>query len=106
MSWFLFSLVIDQIMKRTVEGANVGIRWKLWSKLDDLDFAGDTALTFSTKCQIQEKVENLSLNSNATALKINSEKTELLRLNTTSNKQYRLTRYRRRRAFCVLGCKH
>ena len=27
-------LVIDWIMRRTVTGANTGIRWKLWSKLD------------------------------------------------------------------------
>ena len=85
MSGFLFLLVIDWIMRRTVSGANTGIRWKLWSKLDDLDFADDIALTSSTKCQIQQKVTNLSTNSKTTGLKINSEKTKLLRLNTTSN---------------------
>ena len=37
MSGFLFLLVIDWIMRRTVTGANTGIRWKLWSKLNDLD---------------------------------------------------------------------
>ena len=73
MSGFLFLLVIDWIMRRTVEGANTGIRWKLWSKLDNLDFADDIALTFSTKGQLlQPKVENLSTNSKATGLKINS----------------------------------
>ena len=85
MSGFLFLLVIDWIMRRTVSGANTGIRWKLWSKLDDLDFADDIALTSSTKCQIQQKVTNLSTNSKTTGLKINSEKTKLFRLNTTSN---------------------
>ena len=49
MSGLLFLLVIDWIMKRTVESANTGIRWKLWSELDDLDFADDIALTSSTK---------------------------------------------------------
>ena len=38
-----------------------------------------------TKCQIQQKVTNLSTNSKTTGLKINSDKTKLLRLNTTSN---------------------
>ena len=85
MSGFLFLLVIDWIMRRTVTGANTGIRWKLWSKLDDLDFADDIALTSSTKCQIQQKVTNLSTNSKKTGLKINSEKTKLLRLKMTSN---------------------
>lgn len=91
MSGFLFLLVIDWIMRRTVTGANTGIRWKLWSKLDDLDFADDIALTYSTKCQIQQKVTNLSTTSKTTGLKINSEKTKLLsRLNTTSNKNVQI----------------
>ena len=68
MSGFLFLLVIDCIMRRTVTGANTGIRWKLWSKLDDLGFADDIALTSSTKCQIQQKVTNLSTNSKTTRL--------------------------------------
>ena len=90
MSGFLFLLVIDWIMRRTVTGANTGIRWKLWSKLDDLDFADDIALTSSTKCQIQQKVTNLSTTSMTTGLKINSEKTKLLRLNTTSNENVQI----------------
>ena len=44
MSGFLFLLVIDWIMRKTLEGDNTGIRWKLWSKLNDLDFADDIAL--------------------------------------------------------------
>ena len=36
MSGFLFLLVIDWIMRRTVSGANTGIKGKLWSKFDDL----------------------------------------------------------------------
>ena len=63
MSGFLFLLVIDWIMRRTLTGAKTGIRWKLWSKLDDLGFADDVALTSSTKCQIQQKVTNLRLNT-------------------------------------------
>ena len=44
MSGFLFLLVVDWVTKRTVAGINTGIRWKLWSKLDDLDFADDITL--------------------------------------------------------------
>ena len=87
MSGFLFLLAIDWIMRKTLEGENKGIRWKLWTKLNDLDNADDSALISSTKQQIQQKeeVRNLSANSKATGLKINSEKTKLLRLNTTRN---------------------
>ena len=79
MSGFLFLLVIDWIMRRTLEGDNTGIRWKL----NDLDFADDNALSSSTKQQIQQKVRSLNINSKATGLKINSKKTKLPRLNTT-----------------------
>ena len=39
MSGFLLLLVIDWIMRKTLEGDNTGSRWKLWSKLNDLDLA-------------------------------------------------------------------
>ena len=45
----------------------------------------DIALISSTKQKIQQKVRSLSTNSRATGLKINSEKTKLLRLNTANN---------------------
>ena len=93
MSGFLFLLVIDWIMRRTVTGANTGIRWKLWPKLDDLDLTDDITLTASTKCQIQQKVTSLSTNSKKTGLKINSEKTRLLRLNMTSSKNVRVDKH-------------
>ena len=48
------------------------------------------SLTSSTKGQIQWKVENLSTNSKATGPNINSVKTKLLRLNTTSNEPVRV----------------
>ena len=49
MSEFLFLLVIDWIMRKKLEGHNTGIRWNLWSKLNDLVFADDIALISSTK---------------------------------------------------------
>ena len=88
MSEFLFLLVIDWIMRKTLEGDNTGIGWKLWSRLNDsVDFADDTAFISSTKQQIQQKVRSLGANSKATGFKINSEKTKLLRLNTTKNEK-------------------
>ena len=44
MSGFLFLLSIDWVMNRTTEGRRTGIRWKLTSVLEDLDFADDIAL--------------------------------------------------------------
>ncbi|KAL9981556.1 hypothetical protein ACROYT_G010273 [Oculina patagonica] len=44
MSGFLFLLVIDWVMRRTVVHAGTGIRWKMTTTLEDLDFADDLAL--------------------------------------------------------------
>jgi len=51
------------------------------SKLDDI------ALISSTRGQIQQKVGSLGTNSKGTGLKINSEKTKLLRLNTSNTER-------------------
>ena len=86
-SGFLFLIMIDWIMRRTVPDNNTGIRWKLWSKLDDLDHAADSVLIFSTRGRIQQKVRSLNSISKETGLKINTSKTKLLRLNTASNEK-------------------
>jgi len=54
MSVFLFFLVIDWVMTRSVEGARAGItcRWKMTTMLEELDFAGNLALISSTFTQI------------------------------------------------------
>ena len=87
MSGLLFMLVIDWIMRAAVEGSITAIRWKMCSKLDDLDFADDIALISSTREQIQQKVRSLSTNSKGIGLKINAEKTKLLRLNKSNTEK-------------------
>ena len=54
MSGFLFLIIMDWVMRRTVGNGENGIRWWFTSKLDDLDFADDIALISSTKGQIQD----------------------------------------------------
>ena len=49
MSGFLFLLVIDFVMKRSVEREPTGIRWNFTTKLEDLDFADDLALLRKTE---------------------------------------------------------
>ena len=44
MSGFLFLLEVDWVMRRSVDGARTGIRWKMTNMLEDLDFADDLAL--------------------------------------------------------------
>ena len=75
MSGFLFLLVIDWVMRRSVECTRTGIRWRLTTMLEDLDFADDLALISSTFTQIQSKINHLSSNGKGTGLKINTKKT-------------------------------
>ena len=59
MSGFLFLLSIDWVMNRTTEGRRTGIRWKLTSVLEDLDFADDIALLSSRYVDIEDKTSRL-----------------------------------------------
>ncbi|XP_048579012.1 uncharacterized protein LOC125560728 [Nematostella vectensis] len=81
MSGFMFLLVMDWILRRSVGKGENGIRWKFTSKLDDLDFADNIALLCSTKHHIQEKTAKLDGEARRAGLKINLEKTKMLRIN-------------------------
>ena len=54
-SGFLFLLVIDWVMRRTVVHAGTGIRWKMTTMQED--FAHDLARISSTFTQIQKKID-------------------------------------------------
>ena len=52
---FNFLLSLDWVMSRTTEDRRNGIRWKLTSVLEDLDFADDIALLSSRYVDIEDK---------------------------------------------------
>ncbi|XP_078679467.1 uncharacterized protein LOC144915099 [Branchiostoma floridae x Branchiostoma belcheri] len=85
LSPFLFLLVIDWIMKTTTTERRNGIQWTLWSQLEDLDFADDLALLSHNHRQMQDKTTTLDTTSNSTGPRISKKKTEVMRINTTSN---------------------
>ena len=87
MSEFLFLLVIDWVMRKTLRGGNTGIRWRFTEKLEDLDFADDLGLLSSTRKQLQLKNERLSNARKGTGLKINITKTKVMRFNTASEEK-------------------
>ena len=58
MSGFLFLMVMDWIMRRTVGKGENGMRWRLTTKLDDLDFADDVALLLVKKSNAKENLKN------------------------------------------------
>ena len=89
MSGFLFLIIMDWIMKKTVGHGENGIRWKLTSKLDDLDFADDVVLLSSTKQHMQEKSSRMEEEARRVGLKINTGKTKTMRMH--ARKQEKIT---------------
>ena len=44
MSGPLFLWVVDWVMRKTLQEGHTGVRWKITTKLEDIDFADDIAL--------------------------------------------------------------
>ena len=81
LSPFLFILSIDWIMRLATNQKRNGIQWTLWTQLDDLDFADDVALLSHNHQQMQAKTSDLYNTSVQIGLKINKQKTKILRIN-------------------------
>ena len=77
-------------MRRTVRQEENGIRWKLTSKLDDLDFADDVALLSSTKQQIQNKTTQMDEEARRVGLRINTQKTKTMRINARNQERIQI----------------
>ena len=85
MSGKLFLLVVDWVMRNTLQEGNTGIRWKFNTKLEDLDFADDITLLSSTRQHIQTKTDKLTHEAERVGLKVNVDKCKLLQINSQSN---------------------
>jgi len=85
LSSFLFLLAIDWAMKETISDSRNGIQWTLVDQLEDPDFANDLALLSHTHSQMQEKTSKLEAISSKLGLKINTNKTKIMRVNSKSN---------------------
>ena len=68
-------------MRQTTQDKYRGIRWNLFTDLDDLDFADDLALLSHTHSHIQEKTNRLHIYAKQVGLNINEKKTEVMTLN-------------------------
>ena len=84
---FLFLIIMDWVMRRTVKSGENRIRWRLTSMLDDLDFADDVALLSSTKQHIQNKTTRMNNEARRVGLKINKEKTKVMSINAKSQEK-------------------
>lgn len=81
MSSILFNLAIDWVMRNTTKDTQRGIRWTLFSFLDDLDFADDLALLSHTHKHIQEKTDRLCIFGDQIGLSVSQKKTVTMILN-------------------------
>ena len=80
MSDFIFVLIMDWVMRHT-NNRKHGLRWKLTSALEDLDYADDVALISSRFADLQEKTDRLVTTAGVVGLKINPRKPKTLRMN-------------------------
>ena len=90
LSPLLFSLAIDWIMLKTLGQRRTGIQWSLTSILEDLDYADDLGLLSSRHQDIQGKTENLAAAANQVGLKVNEQKTQVLRKNARTDEPIQL----------------
>ena len=90
MSGFLFLLIIDWVMRQTVEGERTGIRWKFTTMLEDLDFADDIALLSSTMNHLQHKTATLEDDAAKVGLKLNGQKCKTMKVNSRSDDRLRV----------------
>ena len=87
---FLFLLSIDWVMSRTTEGRRTGIRWKLNSVLEDLDFADGIALLSSRYVDIEDKTNGLVDEAARVGLKINAKKSKVMRINARNDQRMKV----------------
>ena len=85
LSPMIFLIVVDWIMRESTKDNNTGIRWTLTSYLEDLDFADDLCLMSQKQQHMQQKTDRLTEEAAKTGLKVNKEKTEVMKINAKQN---------------------
>lgn len=76
--------MIDWVMRKVIDD-RTGIRWNLFKQLEDLEFADDICLITEHRNHMQAKIDKLAQYSDTIGLRINTEKTKLLKNNNHPN---------------------
>jgi hypothetical protein len=84
LSALIFLMIVDWIMRLATTGKRTGIQWTFTRQLEDLDFADDVTLLSHKHQDAQDKINHVAEEAEKTGLKINTGKTEFMRVN---NKQ-------------------
>ena len=82
MSSVLVIIAIDWVMRTTLTEGNTGLRWTLYTTLDDTNYADDLAILSHTEDHMQKKTRKLEENARMVGLNINAKKTKLMYINT------------------------
>ena len=85
LSPMIFLIVVDWIMRETTKDSNTGIKWTLTSYLEDLDFADDLCLMSQRQQHMQQKTDKLTAEAAKTGLRVNKDKTEVMKINPKQN---------------------
>ena len=86
----IFLIVVDWIMKQSTTQKKTGIQWTFAKQLEDLDFADDIALLSHKQQDAQEKLGRVAEEAEKTGLRININKTEVMRVNNKQQDPIRL----------------
>ena len=78
----IFLMVIDWVMRQATAGRRTGIQWTFHKQLEDLDLADDIVLLSHKQQDAQEKLNRVAEEASKTGLKINTSKTEVMRVNS------------------------
>jgi D-hexose-6-phosphate mutarotase len=82
LSAIIFLIVLDEVLKRSIDGKRRGIQWRLTEHMEDLDYAGDILLLSHNFKDMQAKLNDLVEESQKVELRVNNEKTKDLRVNS------------------------
>ena len=83
LSPILFIITLDYIMRHTTQNARHGIPWTMFSQLEELDYADDSALLSTNARHLQQKANVLNENAKKAGVHINMKKTKVMHLNLT-----------------------
>jgi len=79
LSPLLFNVTLDYVMSKVCKETE-GIRWGIWGKLMDLDYADDICLLAHSTRTMQKMLERLEKESTKAGLKIDIKKTKEMRI--------------------------
>ena len=79
LSPLLFAVLIDYVMKKSIGDRRVGIEWVEGKYLFDLDYADDIVMMSKTIEELQTIFDTLEENGRRVGLKINVNKTEVMK---------------------------